>query len=65
MQEEILNTPNLTVLARPVNDIILARDELSPDPSKLKVAGVVLGNQNKVESNNPVNFFDHSYIFDF
>ena len=47
MQDAILNTKNLTVMAKPVNDLLLVEQQssLTDDNNqvKLKVAGVVLG----------------------
>jgi GrpB-like predicted nucleotidyltransferase (UPF0157 family) len=46
MQDVILNTKNLSVLAKPVNDIIVIEEscENADNKRKLKIAGVVLGN---------------------
>jgi hypothetical protein len=47
MQEVILNTENLTVLAKPVNDIILVEEEQQQEVSdgkpNLRIGGVILG----------------------
>lgn len=43
MQEEILNTKNLSVLSRAVNNLHLVKDETE---DKLKIGGVVLGTLN-------------------
>ena len=41
MQKIILNTKNLTVLAEPVDDLVLIDES---DSSKKRVSGIVLGN---------------------
>ncbi len=48
MQEAILNTKNLRVMAKQVNDILLVEETHFDDENKakLKVAGVVLGKTN-------------------
>lgn len=46
MQETILNTKNLTVMSKQVNDILLAEQPVVDDENttQLKIAGVILGN---------------------
>lgn len=43
MQNEILNTKNLSVIAEPVDDLMLIQGPSSTDSSQLKVGGVILG----------------------
>jgi hypothetical protein len=43
MQDQMLNTENLSILAESVNDIVLEKDETDPDEKRMKIGGVVLG----------------------
>lgn len=50
MQQAMLNTPNLSILEQPVNDIVLIEEpDVEQDgKSKLRVVGVLLGNSTEI-----------------
>lgn len=43
MQNELLNTKNLTIIAEPVDDLLLIQEPSVLDKVGLKVGGVILG----------------------